>query len=687
MAAIPRSKTNCPLRKLLFTWVVNILACLACLTPPAKIHGLSAPSPAPQPSSSSAASTLGGRNNNEYHFASLASLMDRNALQNSPPPNQEVGEEEHPNPITNLFHRFFPNHRDEPAGGSRRSLPNILSDFTFAIPNINLPDMSFTSPMFPNLNRHEKYQRVEDFDVGLAKDIEEALLLANSNIASVGELDGDGKGNNSVLHSRRNESLNRHQEDSSSSDSRVYSWDSKEKSKIPLFNENNVADWDLADLKQKRIHTGQQNVSSESHVNARDAKPSLFQETNAAHQQLTRLGRNYMVDAQIIDNHVIARESKPSLFRETNAAIQTLSKFNSRNDAIDNFMNAADVKENYIDRRIMGYNRRNDLNNKRLASLLDGSGVMSNDRNEDMQSAMRYDLTRSKAREVEAATATAQVAWNDGSLHSHALNRNRISQQRDTLDGSSPDTYGFAGVDAMKASTYDICDVGNGSFRYEHANIAADRSVISDESIHAKVGTTVNDDSVNYTTSSRKIFITERALELARNLKFDVSDIFQYKMNELNLDFDGKSVDVEIATVTENDVRDYLDQRYEQLILMVSLNKVDQRQAPRTRKDMNNYGRRTTNYGSGNFDWREDEFPTNESNLRPWSQRLQQQQQLPPLNSFCHRQNINCNNHRDGEARVVRRTDWMNRLRSNDDSTMSTDPHRDRETQSKFINP
>lgn len=674
---------------------MNILTCLACLSP-AKIHGLSTPSPPPQPSSSSAPSTLGGRNNNEHLFDSL---VDRNAQQNSPPPNQEVGEEKHPNPVTNLFHRFFPNHHDG-SGGSRLSLTNILPDFTFAIPNINLPDMSFTSSMFTKLNSHEKYQQIEDFDVGLAKDIEEALLLANSNLAGAEGLSGDGKGNAS-FDAKRNELLNRHREDSNSSrDRRVDSLESKEKSKIPLFNENNVADWDLADLKQRRIHTGKQNVSGESQVNAQDAKPSLFQETNAAHQQMTRLGRNYLVDAQIIDNHVIAREAKPSLFQETNVAIQALSKFNSRNDAItiDNFANAADVKENYIDRRITSYNRRNDLNNKRLASLLDGSGVVSNHRKMDMQSAMRHDFTRSMARKVDAAAASAQAAWNDGSLHHYALHRSRIPQQRDNLVGSSPGTHGFAGVDTMKSSTYEIGEVEDskldGNFCYEHANIAADRSVISDESIHANGGTTVDDDSVNNTTSSRKIFVTERALELARTLKFDVCDVFKFKMNELNLDFDGKSVDVEIATVTVNDVRDYLDQRYEQLMLMVSMNKVDQRQAPRTRKDMNINGRRMMNCKSGNnghenrartedsFDWREGEFPPNESKLLLWSRRQQQQhhhlqRQIQPLNHFRHMQN----NHRDGAARLVRRTDWMNRQRSDDDIIMSTDVQR------KFMNP
>ena len=509
----------------------------------------------------------------------------------------------------------------------------------------------------------------------------------------------------------------------------------------PLFHENNVADWDLVGLKPKRHHRPaaeggrghvRVNGSVESHEIAREAKPSLFHETNAVHQKkmLTRgtLDHNNVVDAQI-DNYVVAQrgggETKPSLFQETNAAIQHFPKFSatSRIDAItiDNFANAADVKENDISRRnsIMGQDRRNDFNDK---DLLHGSETMSNSRHQGTRRAMRHDLTMSNAREVDAAMSIAQRAWDYGSL--------RIpQQQRDALvdrsNHSSPYMHGYDGVDATRFRT-PVVAAANEDDRFKDdtrsdqaSSYTTDKSVISDQAIHkngsnvanvkanSSVGSVIDDGSVDYyNTNARKIFITERALELARSLKFEVGDIFQFKANELQLDLGSGGVDIESATVNENDVREYLDRKYEQLINMMNSSNVDQRHALRTRTKTNNNDRRNMTYGSDSktfgpkriedsFEWMEEESPLYESNLRPRSQRnrqqqrlqqqqQQQQQQLQIPNSILHKQHVNFSNPRDDTAQVDRRTDWMNRRRS-DDEIISTNPNWNPRT--KFMNP
>ena len=71
-------------------------------------------------------------------------------------------------------------------------------------------------------------------------------------------------------------------------------------------------------------------------------------------------------------------------------------------------------------------------------------------------------------------------------------------------------------------------------------------------------------------STKRKIFITEQADELARFLRLDVNEIFQYKRRELDLHEDGTTT-ATAGMVNEDDVRDYLDKRYEQLFSMVSM--------------------------------------------------------------------------------------------------------------------
>ncbi len=499
--------------------------------------------------------------------------------QHPSPVQEEGGEDEHRKrkTMTNPFRRSFSKH---PSSGSSSNIPLQLPNII--LPSIHLPDiLSFPMfRMFSKLNSHDKYQRVEDFDVGLAKDVEEALLLVDNDRASVGgSLSGGGGGNkNSVFGSD--------------------SWESDET--------------------PQRHHQGETNNNvnrRESHFIVRGVKPSLFHETNnAAHQKVTRLGQRDVVDAQSDTYDVVAREAKPSLFQETNAAGASKKHPHkaSRHHRINalsinnNFVNVADVKENYSRRRnsFMGDDQiMVGLNEKISASSFDGSDVLiRNTKNRNTQNAMRHDTVMSTTQhEVDAATAAAQTAW-DNSLHFYAMNRSRSPQQQDTKvdrgQFSSPDSY-------VRYDSYGVVEDEDGErddfSHHDHPNISATANSVTigetnqahwweenGQSAHgtddeASVGKVIGDGSLHCNTRSRRIFITERALALAQSLRFDVRKIFQFKMNVLNLDIDSRRADIENFTVTENDVREYLDRRYEKLMLRMSMNNLDQHEALRKR--------------------------------------------------------------------------------------------------------
>jgi len=83
--------------------------------------------------------------------------------------------------------------------------------------------------------------------------------------------------------------------------------------------------------------------------------------------------------------------------------------------------------------------------------------------------------------------------------------------------------------------------------------------------------------------NSRKIVITDSALELARSLKLDIYEIFQHKQRDLDVDItDGGENQ---ATVNENDVRDYLDRRYERLFSKLATEKKERRQQQSRRRE------------------------------------------------------------------------------------------------------
>ncbi|KAL3776834.1 hypothetical protein ACHAW5_005134 [Stephanodiscus triporus] len=84
----------------------------------------------------------------------------------------------------------------------------------------------------------------------------------------------------------------------------------------------------------------------------------------------------------------------------------------------------------------------------------------------------------------------------------------------------------------------------------------------------------INDISIKHNGNDGygRVFVTEKALVLARSLKLDIFDIFSNKKgHEFDL-YEGRNgVDVEMAIVTEGDVREYLDRRYDWLISSISM--------------------------------------------------------------------------------------------------------------------
>jgi hypothetical protein len=137
---------------------------------------------------------------------------------------------------------------------------------------------------------------------------------------------------------------------------------------------------------------------------------------------------------------------------------------------------------------------------------------------------------------------------------------------------------------------------------------------------------------------SGRVFITKKALTLARSLKLDVYDIFvNMKENAFLSD-----TTVEMAMVTEGDVRDYLDRRYDQLIsFMDDYERVDTQKTSKPtfngkknihyeRHNNANLGLRRSKEACHRYNWRRSEHIENSRKARPRElpyQRLPQQQQ------------------------------------------------------------
>jgi len=83
--------------------------------------------------------------------------------------------------------------------------------------------------------------------------------------------------------------------------------------------------------------------------------------------------------------------------------------------------------------------------------------------------------------------------------------------------------------------------------------------------------------------NSKKVVITDSALELARSLKLDIYEIFRHKQRDLDVDItDGGGNQ---ATVNESDVRDYLDRRYDHLFSKLATEKKERRQQQSRRRE------------------------------------------------------------------------------------------------------
>ena len=150
-------------------------------------------------------------------------------------------------------------------------------------------------------------------------------------------------------------------------------------------------------------------------------------------------------------------------------------------------------------------------------------------------------------------------------------------------------------------------------------------------------------------SGSGRIFITKKALVLARSLKLDVYDIFwNKKEHNFGTDEDRNGADVEMAIVTEGDVREYLDRRYDRLISMISMEDSERRSEPRARNQSfngeksNNHGR-NDNTDLGLHKWKESEDVDGltKARFRPYPSKLQPQPQELPYQRRLQRQQEN----------------------------------------------
>jgi hypothetical protein len=132
-----------------------------------------------------------------------------------------------------------------------------------------------------------------------------------------------------------------------------------------------------------------------------------------------------------------------------------------------------------------------------------------------------------------------------------------------------------------------------------------------------------------------RVFITKKALTLARSLKLDVYDIF---MNMKEHAF-ASDTTVDMAKVTEGDVRDYLDRRYDRLISLIAM---DDNERVDTQKNRNpyidyerhnnaNFSLRRTNEVHLRNNWRESEGIDSSSTARrrerPYRRQSHRQQE------------------------------------------------------------
>mmetsp|Transcript_1967 Transcript_1967/g.4246 ORF Transcript_1967/g.4246 Transcript_1967/m.4246 type:complete len:953 (+) Transcript_1967:242-3100(+) len=694
------------------SFLSRLALCLMLATTPSNALLVNNPS---SPSSSASTSTLSSSSSRQLLIAPLYSFTEKNAERHGAQQEEDENVQNNNNSlfdsVGNLFQQLFTNAVPNMSMPST-PFPNLnLSDLTSSLPKVHIPDFHIpnihdflaSSSIPPKEN--EKYQQVNDFDANLAKDIEEALQLANdlaaerglgdnsanlakdieealqlaNNLAAkrglgdmviINTTGGGGDSNhvrekkpsmfheNNAVEAIKNERLARAARRSSADNKNTFVRESSgEAPKPSLFGENNSANWNQNAPKQKHTPSRQQEgggglktiamkIANENNANVGPKKPSMFRDNNAAttsslpQQKLNRAngptpeGKSYMNTADV-----------KQLFQDNNAANNIpQAKLNRGNNNATpegkNYANTADVKQHEFGRQSSGYTSRDGLNSRKLDSFVDVAGVKYHAANSKASSyPIRHFDSNPKATEsdsyVDAATAAAKAAWDEASSPFHSSNNNIPSppMQGDTLfsqgrnlsfatgkkmDRNSNNIDRDGGYASREASVrgYGIQDMDNGvhggfqqtpksptsqemnaSKREKNAQETYNRYK---EYFDGDVGG-VDDSPVHNYNFSRKIFITEQALELARSLKLDIYEIFQYKNDELGLDDEG-------AMVNENDVRDYLDQRYEQLLSVLSTDKDrtvrSPQQVPRREHSMDSVTRRRQDYLVRNDDMR-----------------------------------------------------------------------------------
>jgi len=156
--------------------------------------------------------------------------------------------------------------------------------------------------------------------------------------------------------------------------------------------------------------------------------------------------------------------------------------------------------------------------------------------------------------DVNAATAAAQAAWEEASSSSSF---SPLNDYEDRFDRSPmpPRPPGEEEEPRPRSSTIPDFDREEDYF-YDGYDRYMDDMVGDDY-----------DDEPSPRRSRKKFIVTDSALDLAQSLKLDIYNIFQYKQDINNRNDEDYDDD---PTVNEDDVREYLDGRYESLFTKFS---------------------------------------------------------------------------------------------------------------------
>ena len=462
---------------------------------------------------------------------------------------------------------------------------NMMNDMLSSIiSKLNSKNINNIIPTIPNKHddnnkNKKKYENVNDFDIDLARDIEDALNLAN-------KLTNDrGLGDVSIL----------------SPSTKTTTTSSHHISRGGEDEKNSISDTNSVQQKEKRTTT-------------------MFQEVNAAAAQGVNKNNHNKVRVETKKKERRMTPRPSTMFEQTNLASvvqseqpkQTTNKFNKPNSntsAADNiimmesYMNVADVKQHTVsmgkqqqqrqwqqkqmdDASVNFFSTDPPRRRSSLQDYVNDANVKKYTRSRDIVNKEAQVVDKRREQRVNDNTSLMDNMGRGGGMF-FATNSARVGRRTKTGDSAARDDHVYSSTTEPSLSSSPSQQQPRMQERNEDAHDAAYKRY--NEYFESVGGSNNNMDyhipaaRVNIHGSSsnnddpstkRKIFITEQADELARFLRLDVNEIFQYKRRELDLHEDGTTT-ATAGMVNEDDVRDYLDKRYEQLFSMVSMNDED----------------------------------------------------------------------------------------------------------------